>query len=147
MMAATIEQIGRSHHVGRKGLDRLGEALADQRLGREMEDHLGAALAHRLRKPAQVADVGDVGVDLAGKPEGLEEARVGGRLQCIAGDAGTKPREPRRQPPAHEAGVAGDEDAAASPERSRHAAGGHACHTCQGARPLAHISFSSCISR
>ena len=59
----------------------------------------------------------------------------------LAGGAGSAPAR------IGHAGGAGGEDAAAFPDPGPHAAGGHVGHTCEGARPLAHISFGSCISR
>lgn len=145
--AQRLEQMGRAHDVGGVGADRIGEGVAHQRLGGEVEDDLGPRGGDRVREPGRVAHVGHAAVDIVGEANGGEEVRVGRRRQRIAGDAGAQARQPQAEPAADEAGVTRDEHPAVAPETIIYADSRHSFQVCQGAWPRFHMSLSSCISR
>ena len=122
--AQRVEQVRGSHRVGREGRERVAVAGADQRLRSQMEDELGPRLAHRGGDRRGVAQIDDLARDRRVEIDEPVERRLVGR-QCNPGDLGAEATQPEREPRSLEAGVAGEDDALAAPER---AVGRHAGH-------------------
>jgi hypothetical protein len=108
--------VHRAHDVGREGADRIAEAVAHDRLRREVHEDLRAERAHRRGEARGIVHVAHL---VRGEPRrkarALEEARRRGRREGEAGDARSHPREPCAEPPAHESRVPGHEDLAPAP--------------------------------
>ena len=118
--------------------DRIGIGSAHQRLRGEVEDQLGPGGGDRVLERSRVANVAlDMG-DQLGEARLGEEARVG-RGKREAGDVGAELVQPQRQPAALEAGMTGDQHAAAAP--------GIAFHQHFHGAPLAHNSSRWTLSR
>lgn len=114
----------RAEHIGGEGLDRLFVRQPNQRLRREMEDHLRPDPIDHALDRRQVADIGDVVIDQIADPRRLEQAWIGRRRQRQTRDLGPELMQPERQPATLEAGMAGDEDTpslpAGRPDRAAH---------------------------
>jgi hypothetical protein len=117
-LAHRLEQIDRAHDVCRIGLNRLIVAVANHGLRRHVDDDVGIAFGERGLEVLEVANVTVNGADAFADARLLEEARLGWRIERIAGDIGAQGVQPQAEPAALEAGVSGDEHLAILPERT-----------------------------
>ncbi len=91
-------------------------ARAHQRLGGQVEHDLGPRRLAREAARRRIADVADM-MTVGGRgAEQVVQARRGLRGKRQPGHLRPQARQPQRQPGALEAGVAGEENALASPE-------------------------------
>ena len=111
--------------------------MANQRLGREMQDDVGPRDLQALCELVAIANVADAGLHIRADIRVVEQARMRGRRQRIASDARTEGLQEQRKPAALEARVPREENAFARPESRSHG------HVFQGASP----DFQSASSR
>ena len=110
--AGRFEHVHGSHHVGLECLVWLRVRPQDQGLGGQVEDHRRLRGLHFGYQAASVADVGDHVVEPRAQVDRLEQTRLRGRIERVAGDLRAKGHEPLGEPRPLEAGVAGNENAA-----------------------------------
>jgi hypothetical protein len=109
-----LEEMDGAEDVGVPSLDGLLIGEANEGLGGEVEDEFRAEVADEVGEREGLADVLDVMTQAGLEVELLEEGGIGVWREGDAGDLGTEIEEPLAEPRALEAGVAGDEDAAAA---------------------------------
>ena len=129
-----LEHVNRSHDVGAVSFHRIGVGTTHQRLCRHVKDHLGAKLRDEAIQSIEIAHVCDNRGHGFGHLRGIEQARFGGRIECVTGHRRTETLHPDGEPATLEAGVAGDEHPFILPER------GAQFHVFQGASPLSQAS-------
>ncbi len=109
-----VEQARRADHVDLERLARDAIALADHRLGGEVEHHVRIGGGEGGGERLPVADVGPVvGGEAVGDGGDLEMGGVGRGVERVAGDPRAEALEPQTQPRSLEAGVPGHEDRSA----------------------------------
>ena len=111
-----LEQMDRAHHVGGVGLDRIGIGTAHQRLCGHVDDDARAGAVECGGERVRVANIGDGVVDVIGEAGGVEQA-LGFRRKGVAVHLGAQAAEQARRPGTLEAGMPGEKDAPALPQR------------------------------
>ena len=105
-----VEHVGGSHDVGGKSFHRDVEREPHERLGREVEDKIGANPFDGFDEKLAVSDI-SAGIrrDTGSEVEKVKESFVGLRIEGVAMDLGAEPKKPLREPASFESGVAGDQ--------------------------------------
>ena len=106
----------RPHNIGGISFDWINIRAAHQRLRRRVDDDVRRGLAHGIGQYGAIADVADDGCHALSHLRHLKQARVGGRLQRIAGNVCTELLLPQAQPASLKAGVAGNKYFFATPK-------------------------------
>ena len=140
------EQVGEAEDVDGDGLHRIGDGAAHQRLGGVMQYDFGIGGGHRRGDRLRRAQIADARVEIGADAGEFEQRRVRLGRQGEAGCPRAEPPQPQRGPGALEAGVAGQQHAAAAPEIGRGERRAHA-HVFHGARPDAQCASSRFLSR
>ena len=108
-----VQQLQRAHHVGAHELARIVDAAVDVRLGREVDDHVGAKVAEDPGYALGIGHVGDLEGEVLGVLDLAQTEQVAGIRQLVE----AKKRvlrvawnERLQEVRADEAGASGDED-------------------------------------
>ena len=143
-MPRGLEHVGRAHHIGSEGLERLAIGASHQRLSGEVEHDFGTPAGEDRTHILVIADVAHGRAEAALQPAKREERRRGAGRQRQAGDDGAHIEQPDSEPAAFEAGVAGNQHAPAAPELAVHH---RPRQTAQAAAPVSHRLLRSWVSR
>jgi hypothetical protein len=82
----------------------------------QVKDYFGLKLAHRSVKPRSIPNVAaDIFNDVS-NPDGTEKVWIGTRIESVSSDIRAEICKPQSQPPAFEARMSGEKDAASTPE-------------------------------
>ena len=140
------EQMGEAERVDGDRLDRIGDGAAHQRLGGVVQHDLGVGGGDRGGDRLRRAQIAEARIEIPSDAGERKQRRVGVGRQREAGRARAERLEPKGGPASLEAGVAGQQHAAAAPEIRRGQRRAHA-HSFHGARPDSQWLSSRFLSR
>ncbi len=140
--ASRLQHMRRAEHVGREGADRISVGPAHERLCSEVKDDLRPRGAEHAAHRNEITHVAERRCDAFVEAALGEQAGLGIGDQSQPGHRGPEPRQPVGKPAALEAGVAGDQNPLAAPERGR-----RIHQTFHGALPDCHSVSSITLSR